>query len=295
MGFWGGRGLGDVVLEARGGRFGEGGTGFGVTGVRFGDRLGFGGTGVGFWGMCGFWEHEGAGFGVRAGFGGTCWVFGAQGCRFGGNWMGFGDMEWVLGAQGQVLGTQWDRLRGNRGGFLGVGTGTGVAFGGGSASPPCPQTPGCGRCAWGTCAGCGTRWWPRSPRSSSSAPACCPCWCPAPAPAPPSSPAPSSSAWVSAVGPPPGDLPLPKFPLCPPLNPLPRSPAHFHHVIEQLRFRQGSVGSIFMSAGTAGGGSGGGNPSPCPPPTPSPFPCSFPVLLHRPLWRLHGLHLPQDR
>jgi hypothetical protein len=26
-------------------------------------------------------------------------------------------------------------------------------------------------------------------------------------------------------------------------------PAHFHHIIEQLRFRQSSVGSIFLSAG----------------------------------------------
>lgn len=28
-------------------------------------------------------------------------------------------------------------------------------------------------------------------------------------------------------------------------------PAHFHHIIEQLRFRQSSVGSIFLSAGEA--------------------------------------------
>lgn len=27
--------------------------------------------------------------------------------------------------------------------------------------------------------------------------------------------------------------------------------AHFHHIIEQLRFRQSSVGSIFVSAGEA--------------------------------------------
>lgn len=26
-------------------------------------------------------------------------------------------------------------------------------------------------------------------------------------------------------------------------------PAHFHHIFEQLRFRQSSVGSIFLSAG----------------------------------------------
>lgn len=26
-------------------------------------------------------------------------------------------------------------------------------------------------------------------------------------------------------------------------------PAHFHHIIEQLRFRQSSVGNIFLSAG----------------------------------------------
>lgn len=29
-------------------------------------------------------------------------------------------------------------------------------------------------------------------------------------------------------------------------------PAHFHHIIEQLRFRQSSVGSIFLSAGEPG-------------------------------------------
>lgn len=28
--------------------------------------------------------------------------------------------------------------------------------------------------------------------------------------------------------------------------------AHFHHIIEQLRFRQSSVGSIFLSAGEPG-------------------------------------------
>lgn len=29
-------------------------------------------------------------------------------------------------------------------------------------------------------------------------------------------------------------------------------PAHFHHIIEQLRFRQSSMGSIFLSAGEPG-------------------------------------------
>ncbi|XP_070849296.1 CAAX prenyl protease 2 isoform X2 [Chaetodon trifascialis] len=49
--------------------------------------------------------------------------------------------------------------------------------------------------------------------------------------------------------------------------------AHFHHVIELLRFRQGTLSGIFLSAG-----------EPC-----------VPVLLHSSVWGLHCLHLHQNR
>lgn len=48
-----------------------------------------------------------------------------------------------------------------------------------------------------------------------------------------------------------GESCLPLLLWCPATPPLTAlvSSAHFHHVIEQLRFRQGSVGAIFLSAG----------------------------------------------
>lgn len=77
--------------------------------------------------------------------------------------------------------------------------------------------------------------------------------------------------------------------------------AHFHHVIELLRFRQGTVSGIFLSAGNRVISLLSSLVQRVPPVRYN-YSCLFvcvlfsvPVLLHCSIWSLYSLYIHQDR